>query len=233
MNPEPIDRWSWRSRPKRFVVTLVVVALVMFLLGAGSGYLIGEANGAPVAAGAAAPAAAAADMTAHADSCSTSGDACPPIKKKHRRWARKFRNGKITPGSGFNPKRVFARPRAARRIFVRKINRVLRAEGMTARTSTVRARRIYRKFVMEGNCVSIGDHFARPGATSEVCRWADPAYKPITKRQVQIAGTFILCAAAVGIGVATSTATAGTTAMIAFVGASACGWGLWSKLDPG
>ncbi len=232
MNPEPIpDRWSWRSRPKRFVVTLVVVALVMFLLGAGSGYVISEANGAP--ARTLAPAAADTDMTPQADSCSTSGDACPPVRKKHRRWARKFRKGKITHGSGFNPKRVFTRPRAARRIFVRKINRVLRAEGMLAKSSRARARRIYRTFVTEGNCVSIGDHFARPGATSEVCRWADPDYKRITKRQVQIAGTFILCGAAVGIGVATSTATAGTTAMIAFVGASACGWGLWSKLDPG
>jgi hypothetical protein len=231
MNPEPIERWSWRSRPKRFVATLVVVALVMFLLGAGSGYLIGEANGAPVAT--VAPAAAATDMTPQVDSCSTSGDACPPIRKKHRRWARKFRNGKITHGSGFKPKRVFARPRATRRIFVRKINRVLRAEGMTARTSRTRAQRIYRNLVMDGSCISIGDRFVRPGVTSEVCRWADPDYKPITKRQVQITGTFILCGAAVGIGVATSTATAGTTAMIAFVGASACGWGLWSKLDPG
>jgi hypothetical protein len=233
MNPEPIGRWSWRSRPKRFVVTLVVVALVAFLLGAGGGYLIGEANGASVATSPLAPAAVVTDMTPQADSCSTSGDACPPIKKKHRRWARKFRKGKIAHGSGFKPKRVFTRPRAARRIFVRKINRVLRAEGMSARTSQTRARTIYRNLRMEGNCVSIGDHFARPGATSEVCRWADPDYKPITKRQVQIAGTFILCGAAVGIGVATSTATAGTTAMIAFVGASACGWGLWSKLDPG
>jgi hypothetical protein len=231
MNPEPIDRWSWRSQPKRFVVTLVVVALVAFLLGAGGGYVIGEANGAPVAM--VAPAAAVTDKTPQADSCSTSGDACPPIRKKHRRWARKFRHGKITHGSGFNPKRVFTRPRAARRIFVRKINRVLRAEGMTAKASLTRAQRIYRNLRMEGNCVTIGGHFVRPGATSAVCRWAEPDYKPITKRQVQIAGTFILCGAAVGIGVATSTATAGTTAMIAFVGASACGWGLWSKLDPG
>ena len=45
MNPEPIDRWSWRSQPKRFVVTLVVVALVAFLLGAGGGYVIGSPEG--------------------------------------------------------------------------------------------------------------------------------------------------------------------------------------------
>ncbi len=67
MNPEPIDRWSWRSQPKRFVVTLVVVALVAFLLGAGGGYVIGEANGAPVAM--VAPAAAVTDKTPQADSC--------------------------------------------------------------------------------------------------------------------------------------------------------------------
>ncbi len=226
MNSEPNpDQWSWRTHPKRFVVTLVVVALVMFLLGAGGGYLVGEAYSAPPRAHA--------EVSPQVETCTVWGTTCPPIKKKHRRWAKKFRNGKIAHGSGFNPRRVFARPKASRRIFLRKINRVLQASGDTAKVSQARARRIYRTFVQEGNCVSIGDHFARPGAESQVCKWADPDYRPITKKQVQIAGTFILCGAAVGIGVATSTATAGTTAMIAFVGASACGWSLWSKLDPG
>jgi hypothetical protein len=175
-------------------------------------------------------------------SCSTSGDACPVVKKKHRRSARQFRNGKFHRSDGFAPAAVFKKPKASRRIFVRKIRRVME-NAQSSNTSAKYAAmtgdlpchstdrscafKIYRDMVSNSTCADRG--VAYPTSEANTCYL--PSTRRITKEDVQVGGAVILCGGAVAIGVATSTASGGTTAFVAAWGATSCGWAFWSSID--
>lgn len=224
MESKTRERWSVKSHPWRFALVIVAVTVLALAIGALLGTVANEADGAV----------APRSGTSSQKSCVTdSNTPCPSVKKKHRKAARKFKAGKIHHSSGFKPGRVFKRPKAAKRIFVNRIENVLHKSGKQTAfaepgcTNRCEAFKIYRRLAADANCVDRGRSFPIDPAT---CKYPDST-KQFTKQQIQTGGTAILCGGGVAIGVATSGATVGVTAFAAVWGATACGWSFWDAID--
>jgi hypothetical protein len=211
-------KWSWRSNPKRFVVVLLVAVLVGATMGWVGGTLVNRADGST--------------RVLHRDELNVPA---VDIRPRHKRSASRFREGRIHHSSGFRPSRVFRSPRVARGIFVTKIERAL-ARHRTARLTAgvcehpgndrLCAYEIYGHLQEKASCADRGPAYP----TAEGTCWF-PQTRPFTKQEIQTGGAVFFCGGTVIIGVATSGATAGTTAFIAMWGAASCGWAFWDAID--
>lgn len=226
------ERWTWRSNPKRFIITMAVVTVIAVLVGTGIGLIAEEAEG----TGKTSP------SQTSTQRCVSSADAgCTTIRKRDRRAARKFRNDRIDHAHGFRPAKVFKKPRVARKIFVTKIRRVLIKANQSGRvvargdnpyagcTSRGCALEIYNDLREKSGCAAFGGPY--PTDTDTCTMNSQPGTRPFTKEEIQTGGTAVLCGGGVVIGVMTSGASAGTTTFAAIWGATACGWSFWSAID--
>jgi len=161
-----------------------------------------------------------------------------------RRYAKRFRAGKMGRDDGFRPGKWFGAPKKARRMWTRKIARYLenhpkqwaelRKSGKVsvARScypaSTCWGAELYSRARENATCVA-GTGYP---AYTDACRKGDPLNaRGLTIETLQKIGAVILCGGAVGIGAVTSTASAGTTAFIAVWGATSCAWSFWMGFD--
>lgn len=228
------QRWTWREEPRKFALLVLAFILAGALIAAGWAFVVDRAYGA--------------DKVPPSSSSTTiqrcvtdSGAACDAPTKRDRRAARKFRNGKIHRSGGFRPARVFKQPRAARRIMVTKIRRVLERADANARpntkgghnpyegcTSRGCALEAYMELVKNAGCADRGGPYPIDVGT---CRYPTGNSVKLTKKQVQAGGTAVLCSGGVIFGVVASPASGGSTAFAAFWGATSCGWTLWAMLD--
>ena len=219
------ERWSWRTNPMRFVVMVVVAALLGTLLGVISAAVVERAYGTCV---------------------TSSGEACGTIQPRSRTIARKYRHHKIRHAHGFNPHALFKRPKVAKRIIVRKMMRAAakaQVNGKPIAVNTARRttscyaedaacwRRVYDGMVEDAGCRSMAD-------LDYAFYWSICSEKmgfksgTLTKHQIQVGLTVALCGAGVIAYVATSTATGGTTAVIGSTMASSCLVQVWRDIDP-
>lgn len=224
-------RWSFRSNPKRAIITLIVVTVLALVIGGLGGWAFNRASAAP-----------AEGHRTVARCMEMDGQACPSPTARDRRAAKKWRAGRIHHASGFNPRRAFVRPVVARRVWVNKITRTLRHANARQQSAVHRrldvdgtkctdrqcAFELYGQMVRDAGCVDAGQaaYPIDPGT----CKYPDSARR-LTKDDIQNGGMVILCGGSVAIGAATSTATFGTTAFIAAWGATACGWAFWTVVD--
>lgn len=159
--------------------------------------------------------------------------------------AKKFRNGKIEPAHGFDPKAEFAHPKAARKFFVHEIavkfNHLSPTRQLKIRVAlgasrdpficdaTCVAEQEYNRTVNASSCV--GDDLYH-GLIPGIC--VPDNHHPFTKAGIQAAGSIVFCGSLVVIGIAGAPETGGGSGYLAaFVGAGACGWFAWSAIDPG
>lgn len=230
MGEERGGRWSHRSDPARFWRTLAVALVVAIGVGLIGGTLVDKATG-----------------VEPSRRCATdTGSPCTTPTAHDKRFARKYRSGYVRHAHGFDPHKVFKHPRAARHIIVRRIARAIDNAQRHGRTVT------YRKAGREVTCPSTGGRQCAWEMYAELMRkagctgWGDtdinhracldlmaPSTRPLTKRDVQIGASAGLCGADVVVGIATTTATSGTTAIIASTAATACIISFWSMVDPG
>lgn len=169
---------------------------------------------------------------------------CPEIKKKHRKAARKFRNEKTGRSDGFPVKRMFKKPRAAKRHFVDQIVAVYKEAAATSakqgvaftpasveippegecQTWRCSARKSYRQLTDHANCVDRDPAVFPP--TTQSCKVKD--WKaPFTKRQVKRGGEVVFCGGAVILGVFSRGASAPLHRAIAGWGGMNCLWMMW------
>lgn len=222
-----------RDASYAWLLRAVAVVVVLTLISVGGGGLANEASGAE-------PEAEPESAQQLAPTCTINGDAhCGAIKKKHRRNAKKFRNGKIHKDNGFKPANTWKRPKMVRRVMVAKIEVALRkadtasAMNRTDGVSTVKraseyrtqATAAWRNLTANATCVTTGQP-SYPALPNECRSGNEPGW---TKRKVQATGAVLLCGGGVMAGIFTGGA---STAVVLFGGAS-CGWGFWSQMDPG
>jgi hypothetical protein len=216
------DKWNFRSDPKRFLVTLVAVTVLCVLVGGALAYVAERADGAT-------------EEAAKADACGTYGVSCPVVKKKHRRSVRQFKGGKFQQASGFNPQKMFKKPKASRRIMVNRIHYALKDAKAKSATGSVEfskasvcsdtsrmcAFEIYQNMAANSDCVDLV-HSVYPTHESSTC-WK-PQTRPLTKKEVFAGGAAVFCGGSVAFGVSMAGASGGSTAFLAIWGASSCGW---------
>lgn len=135
-----IEDVTFRGSPGRFIAVLVALVLVGALVGlvAGKAY--------------AAPEPAQREAQAAPTRCATMDDGACRVTKKGKRFSRKFRAGDLGHNRGFRPRAVFQRPARARRLIVRRIDRMLDAARAASREAAgggglIRARGIYHQMV--------------------------------------------------------------------------------------
>jgi hypothetical protein len=208
-----MEPWFQRHFPDkgtRLVAKFVVVGLLAALLGGVGGFVFDRASGAT-------PEASRACVTDTGAPCSTS------------RNAKRFRNDKIRHADGYvgSLKAIYKNPRAAKKVWVRKIARELRkrhnARPATARASDYNpypaARRLYAQNVRNANCVAKGSYPAY--ATGGDC--TNPNPRGYTAKQVETFGSVAICGGGVALGIVTAPATAGTSVMATY-GGVVCMW---------
>ena len=233
MSTGRFEGWFRRRFPARFpriVAKLVIVALVFGLLGYVGGSLVDKAVATPAAAATTTPRLCAPDESLP---CSIR------INVRH------FRQHKLGRSHGYRAKldEVYRRPARARRVWVRKIKRAIvrdnsirAALGLQARYTTDDALHLYQQNIGASSCTSAGNYpaIASGRTTCSGARVELHNGPGLTKRQVQVSGSVILCGAGVALGVLAAAPTAGTsTALVAGTGAASCLWGFWASVDPG
>lgn len=199
----------------------------MFLLGAGLTYgwgvAVDKAWGAT---------AAPSPVEARCDS-----DRSWPCSSYHN--ARQFRAGEIRRRDGYARRLddIYKNPRAARRVWVRKIARTLRrhdaARGVSSRVLLATdypalARREYRRNVRNASCLGVGNYPAWSAGPRACTR--PPNFQPWDKEVIQNVGAAVICGGGIAIAVGATPATGGV-ALAAAWGAFGCMWGLWAAMD--
>jgi hypothetical protein len=133
-----MQRITFRETPGRAVIYLLVLTLV----GVSVGWVVGKATAAEPSA-----------RERVVITCATNdAGACRTPTRKAKRFNRKFHNNALgRDRDGFSPNRLFKKPRKARRVIVRKIDRMLDASRAAGREATatgnLRARGIYINMV--------------------------------------------------------------------------------------
>lgn len=89
-----------------------------------------------------------------------------------------------------------------------------------------RAYNRYGALASGATCIGVDATYLHPNCIP--FKLQNPGWGGFTKRQIQIGGATALCGAGVVAGVATGVGT-----VIVIIGASACGWGFWTQVDPG
>lgn len=218
---------------KRFWIWAVSVILIMTLIGLTWGYVSERAFGAEPQT-----------STSMPNDETTAQRCCQALAKTA---ARKFRDGKIRRDHGYKPRNIYRRPGVARKVRINKIARYLEnhpnqwrqvKQRMPDRlrscypASECYGSELYDNSVDRSSCVTGSYPAAGQGACDRAPWHNGPG---LTKRQVQVGGSVILCGAGVALAVATAPETAGssTVAFTAFLGAVTCGWGLWVQVDSG
>lgn len=135
---------TFTRTPFRAIAYLVVVTLVGGLMG----LWIDKAHGA-----APSPDPARAKQV----SCATQdAGACRTPNKKAKRFNRKFHNGDLGRANGFDPGRLFAKPKKARRIIIRRIDAMLKASRAAGRVQAggggLQARGVWAAMVSDTGC---------------------------------------------------------------------------------
>lgn len=222
---------SFRDDPYVWLIRAVAVVVALTLLGLVGGWLTNKATGAepdPDAKKQLAP------------TCTINGDAnCDQLKKKHKKNARKFRNGDIRKDNGFKPANTWKRPKMVRRVMIGKIEAALRkadtrsamhrtdgmSVGMRASEYRTQAKAAWRHMVNSATCVTTGQP-SYPALPNECRSGNEPGW---TKRKVQALGAVLLC----GGGVMSGIFTGGSSTAVVLFGGSSCAWGFWSQMDPG
>jgi hypothetical protein len=233
-------RRKFPGRVPRIVAKLVIIAVVFAAYGYACGFVVNKASAATATPPGAPPAATAP---------TTAMRSCAPdvsIPCSIRVNVRHFRQHQLGHSHGYRSKvdLVYRHPAAARRVWIRKIARAIQRQnhrlavnGLAARYTTEDASWLYRQNVRDASCTSAGNYpaIASGRTTCRGDRVETLHNGPgLTKRQVQIAGTVILCGAGVALGVLAAGATAGmSTVLVAGTGAASCMWGLWASVDPG
>ncbi len=133
---------------------------------------------------------------------------------------KKFKNGKMGRSHGVKPSKIFANPKVAKRIFVRKIQRKLdRRYGRSAAPHS--ASWYYREALDDATCVGTGT-YSPYSSGFDVCVLEGPETK-MTKEDIQNTGAVTFCLGSVAFGAAT----AGSGYLITGWGAASCTWSLW------
>lgn len=224
---------------RRFWIWAVVFILVMALLGGSWGWVSSRAFGTDPDRPAPASAGAGAATVERGERCCSED-----VKRFARRAAKRFRAGKIRRDRGFRPGAVYRSPRAARRVWVRKIHRYLLAHPGHLRALEPRqvggrtcypaqkcyAQGLYGDTASRASCVT-GSY---PAVTQGACERAPWRNGPgLTKKQVQNLGSVVLCGGGVVLGVTSAPPTRGGSVLfVAFWGALTCGWSFWAAIDP-
>lgn len=168
---------------------------------------------------------------------------CPTVKKRHNKAARLYKEGETGRSDGFKPKKMFAKPRAAKRIFGRRIGAVMKrqAEAAAARQG-ISAQEVpvpgdcqdwrcagireYKRLTDHAGCVDRDPAIFPPDEEScAVQDWRSP----ITKNQVIKGGKVMVCAGEFVIAVRLRTEKFGQ-AVAAATGIN-CTFTLWDMLD--
>lgn len=230
----PKEKWTFRTHPKEMVVYLVVLAVVMWGVGALGAWAFNAAEGAE----------AAAPMVEVECEYAGAADGCPSVTKRDRKTARKFRNGKIHRSSGFRPHRVFEKPKAAKKIIVNRIVRLyeksaakaeaasseggdapqaipFEGECQDARCSAVRW---YKRIQTDATCVDRGRTYPVDEST---CRLPKHPKWGLANAEVREGIGVVFCGGAVVLSVIPQTA-GPKRALTAIWGGSYCGWSFWS-----
>jgi hypothetical protein len=220
---------SEEAQRRKFWLWAVTFIVLIALLGILGGAYVNRATSAP---------ARPSSSTTTAMRCvSDAGMAC-----SIRHNVRAFKRGDLGRIKGYKSRvdDLYRHPRAAKRVFIRKIKRAivrrnsrLIAAGVSPRVTTSAARSLYRQSIASSSCMGAGNYPA--WATKKgTCSSAPPSGPGLTKRQVQVGGAVALCGAGVVLGVVTAPATAGASVYyVAGVGGLGCLWGFWSQVDPG
>jgi hypothetical protein len=230
------DDWFLRafpSRLQRITAKLVIVAVVYALVGYAGGMLFDRAAGATRDLPLRVAAARACDPDVSLP-CSVGVNVTS------------FRQGELGRSQGYRGQldTVYRRPAVAKRVWVRKISRAIEKEnaqreeqGIAPRYIPSDARSLYLHNTRAASCSTAGNYpaIASGKRTCNGYRVADLNNGPgLTKRQIQIAGSVILCGAGVALGVVAAGPSAGSsTALVAGTGAVSCLWSFWAAVDPG
>ena len=224
--------WLGRYRGRKAVVYFVVVVLLGLLIGFGFPALVDAAWSAERSA-------APTTSTENAPVCGPGNEA------ECKKYVRAFKRGKTGRSHGLPVRKLFKNPKVARKVWVNKITREIRAacarsssvQGAGGTTTTCRqvggpmcdrclAYDLYADMVQNATCSGRGNLDA---VHDHLCAARYPGSGPrLTKRQVQIGGTAILCAGNVAIA-----ARGGAGLLAGIFGSAACGWALWEAIDPG
>jgi hypothetical protein len=227
---EPWFRRTFPDKALRIVAKFVITALVFAGLGLAGGFVLSKAT-----AGAEAPAAS-------RRMCDSDvGMACT-----FRVNARSFRHRELGRSRGYRAEldRIYRRPAVAKRVWIRKIKRAieqqndeLAARGVAPRFAASDAAELYLQSTRRASCTSAGSYpaIASGGRTCNgyrVKKWNNGP--GLTKRQVQIGGSAILCGTGVVLGLVAAGPSAGSVVyLLAGTGAISCLWASWSSVDPG
>lgn len=206
------EPWFQRRFPvawKRVTAKFVIVGLICGLAGFAFGFVADRAVGAEAG-------------THVAHRCVTSsGDPCPPPKKFA---VRKFKHGKMGRVSGVKPGRVYAHPKQARKIWIRKINHKL-AHQRPAFARGMSAAQLYAHTMNSATCAGHGSY--NPYAWGiDVCTIQGPENQ-MSLKDIQNTGTVVFCGGGVVLGAITSEA----GGWVIGWGAASCAWGAWLALS--
>jgi hypothetical protein len=224
--------WLGRHRGRRAVAWVIVVILLGLLIGFGFPALVDAAWSAETH-----PA-----VTASEEKEPVCG---PGNEAECRKYVKAFKAGRAGRSHGLPVQKLFDRPKVARGVWVDKITVKLKKtcrQGMASqqahgnaqvcRTADVRkcdrclAYDLYRDMVQHATCSGRGD---LDYINDHLCAARYPGSGPhLTKRQLQIGGTAVLCAGNVAIA-----ARGGGGLLAGLFGSAACGWALWEAIDPG
>lgn len=115
-----MDRISFKEAPAKAIVYILVATLI--------GVGIGVAVGISTKAEGATNNKSEPETSFKAVQCATTDSgSCGSVTKRAKRFKRRYHNDRLGDGNGFNHRRVFAQPKKARRLIVRRLTRVIRA----------------------------------------------------------------------------------------------------------
>ncbi len=222
--------WLGKYRGRKAVVYIAIVVLLGLLIGFGFPALVDAAWSTERSA-------ATTTSTAKEPVCGPGNEA------ECKKYVRAFKKGKTGRSHGLPVRKLFKNPKVARKVWVNKITREIRAkcpstasDQRPAGTTCGRAAGLlcdrclaydlYADMVQNATCSGRGNLDA---VHDHLCAARYPGSGPrLTKRQVQIGGTAILCAGNVAIA-----ARGGAGLLAGIFGSAACGWALWEAIDPG
>lgn len=206
---EPWFQRHFTTTWKRLTAKIVIVVLVCGLAGAAYGLITSRAMGAEPARN-------------FAQRCvGPDGDerACPA-----QFAVTKFKHGKMGKVHGVKASRVWKHPAAARKVWIRKIDRKL-SRSRPAFARGMSAAQLYRQAMSTASCVGHGS-YSPYSYGFDVCTIQGPETR-ITTEDIQKTGAVIFCGGGVVIGAVTSEVGGW---VIAF-GAASCAWSAWMSMS--
>jgi hypothetical protein len=239
MSAQDLSRWErlWTGPLWAKFAVCIAIGLVIGLI---LGTLVDKASAREPAE----VSASVGQRAAPARQCDPTADApCPTEARWH---AKKFRHGKVNAWKhGIPVKRFYVRPAAVKKVWVRKIGRLLhhraQARGIAAPGHSYRPAAIerYEQLVRAGTCATYMDLYPAWDTDHELCMRMPgisdsdhPKEEWMTAGEVKAFGAAALCTGGTIATVVAVPATAGASAYVAVgFGGASCMYGLWASLS--